>query len=48
MGSESVKLQVYATGVIDHETIKREVCDVMEGTEFAFEMRSKRYKRLTN
>lgn len=44
MNSESKKLSVLYQGSVEQPEIKKEICDVMEGTEHAFDMRSKRYK----
>lgn len=44
MNSESKRLQVLCTGSVEDSKIKKEVCDVMEGSEYAFQMRSKRYQ----
>lgn len=44
MDTESKTLKVLHTGTVEQVSIKREICDVMEGGELAFEMRSKRYK----
>jgi hypothetical protein len=44
MDSESKKLKVYCSGSVEQSVIKKEICDVMEGGEQAFEMRSKRYE----
>lgn len=44
MDTESRTLKVLHTGTVEQDSIKREICDVMEGGELAFEMRSKRYK----
>jgi len=46
MDSESRFLKVYSEGSVDKKEIKKEICDVMEGSEKAFEMRSNRYKEL--
>jgi energy-coupling factor transporter ATP-binding protein EcfA2 len=46
MDSNSKHFQVFTEGSVDHESIKKEICDVMEGTEYAFDMRAKRYKGL--
>jgi len=48
LDSESKKLQVLTTGSVDQQRIKKEICAVMEGSEYAFEMRSKRYKMIGN
>ena len=44
MDSESRTLNVIQTGTVEQPTIKKEICDVMEGSEQAFKMRSKRYE----
>jgi len=44
MDTESKALKVLHTGTVEQNSIKKEICDVMEGGENAFEMRSKRYK----
>lgn len=44
MDTESKTLKVLHTGTVEQISIKKEICDVMEGGELAFEMRSKRYK----
>jgi len=46
MNSESNTLQVLHSGTVEQLTIKKEICDVMEGSEQAFEMRSKRYQQI--
>ncbi len=46
MDSESRFLKVFSEGSVDKKEIKKEICDVMEGSEQAFEMRSNRYKEL--
>ncbi len=46
MNSESPKIQTLATGSVDEQDIKSEICDVMEGSEYAFNMRSKRYQTM--
>lgn len=45
MNSESNALQVLHSGTVEQLSIKKEICDVMEGSEQAFEMRSKRNKQ---
>lgn len=45
MNTESKYLQVLYEGTVDKDYIKKEICDVMEGGETAFEMRSLRYKK---
>jgi energy-coupling factor transporter ATP-binding protein EcfA2 len=46
MNSESKALEVLYSGTVEQPHIKKEICDVMEGTEQAFDMRSKRYKQI--
>lgn len=46
MDSESKYLKILADGSVDKSEIKKEICDVMEGSEAAFDMRSKRYKNI--
>jgi energy-coupling factor transporter ATP-binding protein EcfA2 len=46
MDSESRFLKVLNVGSVDKSEIKKEICDVMEGSEMAFNMRSKRYKEI--
>ncbi len=46
MDSNSKHFNVLAAGSVDEQSIKTEICDVMEGTEYAFNMRAKRYKGL--
>jgi energy-coupling factor transporter ATP-binding protein EcfA2 len=46
MDTESKSLKVLHTGTVEQISIKKEICDVMEGGELAFEMRSKRYKQI--
>lgn len=48
MSSESKTLKVLCSGTVEQPQIKKEICDVMEGTEQAFEMRSRRYKSIAN
>ena len=43
MDSESRRLNVIQTGTVEQPVIKKEICDVMEGSEQAFKMRSRRY-----
>lgn len=47
MDSNSKHFNVLAAGSVDQQPIKKEICDVMEGTEYAFNMRAKRYKGLS-
>lgn len=44
MDSESKKLKVICEGSVEQPMIKKEICDVMEGSEQAFDMRLKRYR----
>jgi ABC-type enterochelin transport system ATPase subunit len=44
MDSESQFTSVLNSGTVEREEIKKEICDVMEGSEKAFKMRSDRYK----
>lgn len=46
MDSESKKLSVCQEGTIEQISIKKEICDIMEGGEQAFKMRSEKYKNL--
>lgn len=46
MNSESSSMQVLHSGTVEQLSIKKEICDVMEGSEQAFEMRSKRYQQI--
>jgi len=46
MDTETEKLQVLNEGTVENISIKKEICDVMEGSEKAFIMRSKRYKKI--
>lgn len=36
-------VKVKCTGTMDDKDIRDEICDVMEGSEFAFGMRAKKY-----
>ena len=44
---ESKYLKILTDGSVDKKEIKKEICDVMEGSEAAFDMRSRRYKQLS-
>lgn len=44
MASESKTIKVFSTGSVEQPAIKREICNVMEGSEVAFQMRANRYK----
>ncbi len=43
MDSQTLNVNVRNSGTIDNPIIRKEICDVMEGTEYAFEMRAKKY-----
>lgn len=43
MDSESKEVNIKYVGTIDDDSIRKEICDVMEGTQHAFEMRAKKY-----
>lgn len=43
MDSEKDEVAVKFEGTMDDEYIRKEICDVMEGTKYAFEMRAKKY-----
>jgi ABC-type cobalamin/Fe3+-siderophores transport system ATPase subunit len=45
MDTDSKTVKVLKAGTVEQSIIKKEICDVMEGGELAFEMRSKRYKQ---
>lgn len=47
MNSETKHVEKKEHGSIDRASIKKEVCDVMEGTEEAFNRRSMRYKLIS-
>jgi len=40
---ENNNSNINENGCIDKQEIKQEICDIMEGSKNAFEMRSKRY-----
>jgi hypothetical protein len=46
MDTESKRLKILNEGTVEQTAIKKEICDVMEGSEQAFNMRSKRYKQI--
>ncbi len=46
MDSESKNLEILYSGTVEEPAIKKEICDVMEGSEKAFNMRSERYKHI--
>ena len=41
MDSDTDKISTKYVGTMDDENIRKEICDVMEGTQDAFEMRAK-------
>ena len=43
MDSETESVAVKYEGTMDDTDIRKEICDVMEGTQYAFEMRAKKY-----
>ena len=43
MDSDSVYVKKKYSGTLDQEEIRSEICDVMEGSEFAFSMRAHKY-----
>lgn len=43
MNSETDEIDTKYEGTMDDEDIRKEICDVMEGTKDAFEMRAKKY-----
>jgi len=43
MNSESQYIAVKGTGTIDDSDIRQEICDVMEGTKYAFKKRAEKY-----
>lgn len=43
MDSETDKVRIKNEGTMDNKEIRKEICDVMEGTKYAFEMRAKKY-----
>ena len=47
MNSESNKIKVLLAGTVEETHITKEICDVMEGSEEAFNMRSKRYDHIS-
>lgn len=48
MNSESKKIEVLLAGTVEETKITKEICDVMEGSEEAFSMRSKRYDHISS
>ena len=43
MDSDSVSVRKKYEGTLDQAEIRSEICDVMEGSEFAFSMRAHKY-----
>lgn len=43
MDSETERIDIKYEGTMDDKDIRKEICDVMEGTQYAFEMRAKKY-----
>ncbi len=43
MDSDKRYVEIKNEGTLDNESVRKEICDVMEGTEYAFEMRAKKY-----
>lgn len=43
MNSETDEIDTKYEGTMDDKDIRKEICDVMEGTQYAFEMRAKKY-----
>lgn len=43
MNSETEDIKTKYRGTMDDDDIRKEICDVMEGTKYAFEMRAKKY-----
>ena len=48
MNSGSKYIEVLHSGTVEQPHITKEICDVMEGSEEAFSMRSKRYDHISN
>jgi len=46
MDSSSTDVKVLYAGTVENSEIKKEICDVMEGSEKAFKLRSERYKTI--
>lgn len=46
MDSNSTDVKVLHSGTVENVAIKKEICDVMEGSEKAFKLRSERYKTI--
>lgn len=46
MDSTTTDIKVLHSGTLENSDIKKEICDVMEGSEKAFQLRSERYKTI--
>lgn len=46
MDSTTTDIKVLHSGTVENSSIKKEICDVMEGSEKAFQLRSERYKTI--
>lgn len=46
MDSTTPDIKVLYSGTVENTAIKKEICDVMEGSEKAFKLRSERYKTI--
>jgi energy-coupling factor transporter ATP-binding protein EcfA2 len=46
MDSTTTDIKVLHSGTVENISIKKEICDVMEGSEKAFQLRSERYKTI--
>ncbi len=46
MDSTTLDIKVLHSGTVENSAIKKEICDVMEGSEKAFQLRSERYKTI--
>lgn len=46
MDSTTTDIKVLHSGTVENSAIKKEICDVMEGSEKAFQLRSERYKTI--
>lgn len=46
MDSTTTDIKVLYAGTLENSAVKKEICDVMEGSEKAFQLRSERYKTI--
>jgi ABC-type lipoprotein export system ATPase subunit len=46
MDSTTTDIKVLYSGTVENSEIKKEICDVMEGSEKAFQLRTERYKTI--